>query len=146
MEIDLSGPMIADLKARARALRDERAWNGTPTTHAQALEMVAREHGARDWNTLCARMRRPVRLAPGSRVAGRYLGQPFAGRVHALSLLDRGRRMRIALQFDEPVDVVKFDSFSSLRRRVQAVIGPDGRSAAATSDGTPHLILDRAEG
>lgn len=145
MEIDLSGPMIAALKTRAKTLRDERSGIGTPTSYGQALELVAHENGARDWNTLRARVAKPLRLAPGMTVAGRYLGQSFAGHVHAVSLLGALNQMRVTLHFDAPVDVVTFDSFSSMRQRVTAVIGPDGRSAVHTSDGTPHLVLTHAQ-
>jgi len=146
MELDLSGPAIARLKEEARALRQDQNWNGTPITQAQALEMVAHKHGARDWNTLRARAARPTRLTLGTRVAGRYLGQAFEGRVHAIGSLDQGRKMRLTVHLDAPVDVVKFDSFSSLLHRVRGVIGPDGRSHASTSDGQPHLVLESAEG
>lgn len=146
MELDLSGPRIAALKAHARELRQERVWSGKPTTHAEALELMAGRHGARDWNTLHARLKRPVRLSLGSRVSGQYLSQPFEGYVHGLNLLDQGRRMRVVLHLDQPIDVVKFDSFSSMLQRVRAVIGADGRSMTTTSDGVPHLILETVEG
>lgn len=145
MELDLSGPMLASFKTRAKSLRQEGRSAGMATTHAQALELVARENGARDWNTLHARTAKPLRLAPGMRVAGTYLGQAFEGRVHAASLRGASDRMEVTLHFDTPVDVVTFDSFSALRQRVTAVIGVDGRSLRTTSDGTPHLQLTRAQ-
>ena len=43
--------------------------------------------------------------------------------------------------FDEPVDVVEFESFTGFRQRVTAMVGGDGVSWAKTSDGAPHLIL-----
>lgn len=141
MELTLSGPMIASYKQEAKTLRDA----GQAGSHAQALEHVAHSHGAKDWNTLRARAAKPVRLAPGMRVAGRYLGQAFEGRVHAASLLGTDQ-MRVTLHFDEPVDVVQFESFSSYRQRVTAVIGADGQSPRTTSDGVPHLIITLAEG
>ena len=48
----------------------------------------------------------------------------------------------MTLHFDEPVDVVTFDSFSNFRTRVSKVVGPDGRSFDVTSDGVPHLVID----
>ena len=38
-------------KARARELRAELAAAGTPISHSEALECVAKELGYRDWNT-----------------------------------------------------------------------------------------------
>ena len=52
-----------------------------------------------------------------------------------------GTRQRVTLHFDAPIDVVQFDSFSSFRQRVTAVIGVAGRSVEHTSNGTPHLVL-----
>lgn len=135
---------IAGLKAQARRLRailQETA--GTTVSHAQALELVARQHGARDWNTLRARNSPPKasELSVGATVSGRYLGQPFTGRVIGLSALSGGT-MRVTLHFDQPVDVVTFESFSAFRQRVSCVLGPDGRSPAKTSDGAPHLVID----
>jgi hypothetical protein len=42
------------LKSQAKALRADMATRGTPISHAQALETVAHQWGARDWNTLAA--------------------------------------------------------------------------------------------
>ena len=44
-------------------------------------------------------------------------------------------------QFDEPVDVVTWDSFSAFRRRVSCTIDRRGRTAERTSDGRPHMEL-----
>lgn len=49
---------------------------------------------------------------------------------------------RLVLDFDEPVDVVSFDSFSNFRKRVRAVVGPDGHSKERTSDGVPQMQLE----
>lgn len=133
---------LAEAKAQARALREALAARGSPVGHSQALELVARQNGARDWNTLHARLSRtepePFRL--GDAVRGRYLGQPFAGRIVALSRV--GARYRVALQLAEPVDTVRFESFSNMRRHVRGVVGPDGRSAQKTSDGAPQLVIE----
>ena len=49
---------------------------------------------------------------------------------------------RMTLNFDEPVDVVTFDSFSAFRQRVNCTVDETGRTAAKTSDGRPHLELE----
>lgn len=141
-------PSVAALKAQAKRLRAALAGDGAPLSHARALETLARQYGFANWNTLraMAEAAAPVgttglRLAPGDRVGGRYLGHPFEGRVVAARDIGAGRRLHLTVEFDEAVDVVAFDSFSSLRKRVTATLGPDGRSAARTSDGRPHMEL-----
>jgi len=139
-------PSVADLKAQAKRLRATLAADGHSLSHSQSLELLARQHGFRDWNTACAA------AAPGNalvfslndRVTGTYLKQPFSGRVHGVSYIGQSGQVRVTLAFDEPVDVVTHDSFSSLRSRVSCVIGPDGVSPAKTSDGEPHLRLKPA--
>ena len=141
MQLDLSRPALAAYKSEAKTLRQ----SADDMTHAQALETVARNHGVRDWNTLHAQANKPVRLSPGMRVTGHYIGQPFSGVVKGAQLWgSSGDRMRVTLHFDTPVDVVTFDSFSALRQRVSGVIDPEGRSVGHTSDGEPHLRLETA--
>ena len=135
--------LVTDYKAQAKRLRAKLRESGTKISHSEALEMIAGQHGARDWNTLSARTLRnePPVLAVGDRVSGRYLSQPFKGKILGLNMVNGGQT-QITLHFDEAVDVVTFDSFSSFRQRVTAVIGKDGRSVRKTSDGQPHLVLD----
>lgn len=137
-------PTLAEAKARARALRAALAAQGTDVSHSQALELIAQRHGYRDWNTFRARLdTAPARaLHPGDRVTGQYLSQPFAATIRAVETLHPGW-VRVTLDLDEAVDVVTFDSFSNFRKRITGVIGPEGRSREATSDGKSHLILDR---
>lgn len=132
------------LKAEARALRAESAVEGNPISHSEALERTARAHGYRDWNTVVGTLREPagcpVKL--GDRVSGTYLKQPFAGRVLSTTTLPRGKFHRLVIQFDEPVDVVTFDSFSAFRQRVTSTVDAYGRSPERTGDGVPHMQLD----
>ncbi len=136
---------LAEAKTQAKTLRLELARQGNEISHAQALELVARQHGARDWNTLHARLAKnlPEPFRFRQRVRGRYLGQPFAGEIVAVSAFGNAR-FKLSIQLDQPVDVVKFESFSNMRRRVSGVVGLDGRSDRETSDGTPHLIVERS--
>ncbi len=133
---------IFDAKAQARRLRQSLEAQGRKILHAQALDLIAQQQGLKDWNALSARLKEGARagLSTGSRISGRYLKQRFTGRVHTLTRLGEGAR--ITIHFDAPVDVVQFESFSSLRQRVSAVVGKDGRSFRKTSDGVPHLVLD----
>jgi len=132
-------------KARAREIRAELALAGTPISHSASLERVAQELGYRDWNTASARLSNEpeVALQVGDRVAGRYLKKPFAGRVLAVREMAGGSAFEISLEFDEPVDVVEFDSFSAFRRRINATVSPSGVSFSKTSDGVPHLVVER---
>jgi hypothetical protein len=134
---------VASAKSMAKLLRSDMTSNGTQMTHSQSLEQVARMHGYRDWNTMHAGLSQQpnsLSFAVGDRVQGKYLGQPFTGQLIGVQQTQKPMA-RVTIRFDEPGDVVKFDSFSSLRQRVTGEIGPDGRSLRKTSDGQPHLVL-----
>ena len=137
---------ISGLKQQAKRLRADLHTTGVDISHSQSLEMIAHQNGARDWNTLRAAVGNiPPLPKMGERVTGRYLGQQFAGEVRGISRLSGGDQYRITLHFDDPVDVVTFDSFSSFRQRVSTTITADGLSPRKTSDGQPQLIVDRPE-
>lgn len=133
---------VSEAKSKAKALRDALVGQGTRISHAQALELVAHQDGARDWNTLLAKLSRaePRALQLGDEVRGKYLGQTFMGRIVALSQV--GLNLNVSIQLDVPVDTVRFESFSNMRRRIRGVIGPDGRSVQKTSDNLPVLVID----
>ncbi|PIE12054.1 MAG: hypothetical protein CSA72_02790 [Rhodobacterales bacterium] len=133
-------------KAQAKALRQALAANNSPVSHAQALELVAQQHGARDWNTLHARLTRrnvPPELALGDRVTGTYLGQSYRGKIIAISGPPDHRHVEIRL--DEPVDTVTFASFSNWRRQIRGTLDAQGRSYRKTSDGVPQLVVEKGE-
>ena len=132
---------VAELKAQAKRLRERLRDMGKDITHGQALNLLAQQHGLRDWNALHARAGNRMRLQLGDRVRGTYLGQVFSGLVRGISTLGDGAQRRVTLQFDTPVDVVRFESFSSFRQRVTGVIDWDGRSPQRTSDGAPQLVV-----
>lgn len=140
--LDVLGPQT--LKAEARVLREQSIAAGQAITHSEALEQVARNHGYRDWNT--ARAALPERfgcpVALGQRVSGTYLKQSFTGTILGASVRPGAQFFRLAIHFDQPVDVVAFDSFSHMRQRVQCQVNAYGTSPAYTSDGYPHLQLD----
>ena len=146
MTFSLDTPSTTSLKAEARLLRAERAHAGTPITQGAALEIIARSHGYRDWNTLHAAVGNRPPFDPwqiGSRVRGHYLGQPFDAKVLGVqALTTQPGRYRLTLHFDEPVDVVTFESFSAFRQRVNCTVDETGRTIAKTSNGRPHLELE----
>lgn len=138
-------PSIEELKQQAKRLRARLAEDGDFICHSESLELIARQYGRRDWNTLhaAARNRPQPPVYVGARIKGRYLGQAFEGDVVAVNLLSPGRT-RITVVFDDAVDVVAFESFSAFRRRVTATIDDNGKSAEKTSDGVPHFVLETA--
>ncbi len=132
-------------KVRAKQLRAEALSNGKTISHSQALEQVARENGFGNWNVMSARLGNAPELSfhIGDEVSGRYLKQAFSGRVQAVRVLAGGHALEVVFDFDEPVDVVTFDSFSSWRKRVRATVTTQGISFAKTSDGVPQMIVER---
>lgn len=145
-------PSLDDLKQQAKRLRATLAGQGQILTHSAALELLAAQHGFKDWNTLSASVARApaesnergdisARFQLGNRVDGAYLGQPFQGEILGVHGLPDDK-YRLTVRFDEPVDVIEFDSMSNFRQRVTTVVAANGISPKKRSDGTPHLRLD----
>lgn len=137
-------PAIDDMKSQAKRLRGEMETRGAAMSHAEALELVARQHGHRDWNTAhaAAGNRAEPAFHVGQAVTGAYLGQNFLGEIIAVQRMADGGRWKLTIDLDEPVDVVTFDSFSNFRHRVTATVGKDGLTVEKTSNGQPHMRLD----
>jgi len=136
-------PTVSEAKQHAKQLRNQLADKGTEISHSNALERVAQHFGFRDWNTLHVALgnRPPKGWSLGGRVQGRYLSQRFEATVVAVEQLRPGW-FRLALELDEAVDVVTFESFSNFRKNIRGVVGPLGTSVERTSDGAPHLEID----
>ncbi len=133
----------ADAKNAAKNLRAHFVARGHTISHSKALELVAKSEGFRDWNTFSAYLKKCETLPgffAGDRIDAIYLGQPGSGVILKSEEFDQGR-WHVAIQLDDPVDVVRFDSFSSIRSRISATIGADGNSFDHTSDGNPILRL-----
>ncbi len=144
MNYSTSLPAITTLKKQAKRMREKLRDDGQPISHSQSLEIIARQLGYKDWNTLFAsagNRQSECPLVVGQRVQGQYLGQNFEGQLIGLVKLQTGNRFRVTLQFDEPVDVVTFDSFSAYRQRVSATVNVDGISPEKTGNGNPQLRL-----
>jgi len=138
-------PTIDILKNQAKNLRAVRAEQGDAVSHSRSLELVAHAFGFRDWNTLRAASSEaplPCPVAAGERVNGQYLGHDFEGEVLSAKALPETEQYQVGVKFDEPIDVVKFDSFSACRRRVCLKINRKGRTAEKLSSGQPHLVLN----
>ena len=139
-------PSLDALKDQAKRLRSRLASEGEAISHSKSLELVACQYGYRDWNTLHAALGNRPPFNPwmlGARVKGHYLGHPFEAEIlSAQALSAQPGRYRLTFKFDEPVDVVTFESFSAFRQRVTATIDETGRTVERTSNGRPHLELD----
>ena len=139
-----------DYKVQARRLREALAADNITVSHSRALELVARQNGARDWNTLAARDEEVVEgptgapFAVGERVAGTFNGNPAQGRVIGLAETIKPELWRVTVAFDPPVDVVTSKLFSSERRRIEMIVGRDGRSRRLTGTETGVMALKRA--
>ena len=132
------------VKSQAKSLRQSLAASGHTISHSEALELIAKQHGHRDWNTLHASLGNnagPPWIV-GSRVTGAYLGRRFAGEIIGIRDIADGSRFRITVRFDKAVDVIPFESMSNLRKQVNTVVDRAGRTWEKTSDGQPHMVLD----
>lgn len=138
-------PSLEGLKEQAKRLRNALEAEGQKTSHSKALELVASQYGFRDWNTLHAAVGNRPPLNPwmlGSKVKGFYLGQPFEAEILGVqAMATQPVRYRLTLHFDEPVDVVTFESFSAFRQRVHCTIDETGRTVEKTSNGRPQVEL-----
>jgi hypothetical protein len=143
MSLDLHN----DYKTQAKRLRSALADDGMAISHSRALELVARVHGARDWNTLSATPKAEAVGAPfsiGERVAGTFNDVPAQGRVIGISETIKPELWRVTVAFEPPVDVVTSKLFSSERRRITMIVGADGRSRRLTGTETGVMALRRA--
>lgn len=137
-------PTLESAKAHAKRLRTSLGRTGTEISHSKALELVAEQHGYRDWNTLHAAIgntRPGPPVSVGQTVTGDYLGKPFKGEVLGVRNMGHHELYRVTLRFEEPVDVSAFDSFEVLRRQVSAHLDRDGVTPEKTSNGLPHMAL-----
>lgn len=110
MNVSKPLPALEGLKEQAKRLRAALEEQGQTITHSKALELIAAQHGFRDWNTLHASVGNRPAFNPyllGSRVEGFYLGQPFVASVLGVQALGGDpERYRLTLHLDDPVDVV----------------------------------------
>ena len=89
-------------------LREELAAARTAVSHAQALELIARQHGFRDRNALhvSVRDRPPGGCNVGRRVTGRHLSQEVTASVPYAEQLRPGW---LRIDLDAAVDLVRYD-------------------------------------
>ncbi len=136
-------------KATAKRLRAALAEDGIAISHAKALELVAKQNGVRDWNTLVAQpataeQNATTPFAVGDRVAGTFNGRDARGRVIGLEETIKPDLWRVTVAFNPPVNAATSQLFTAERRRVQMVVGADGRSRRLTGTETGVMELKRA--
>lgn len=140
-----------DFKHQARRLRQALSEEGIAISHGKALDLVARQSGKRDWNTLAANGSKveaasvhddtaPYRV--GQRITGLFHTTPFDARIIAVKETIKPELWRITLQFDPAIDVAVSPNLSMLRRRVTAVVGTDGKSRRLTGSETGGIALN----
>ena len=140
----------SDYKTHAKRLRDALAADGIAVSHGKALELVARQNGARDWNTLAAKENGSetiVQTTPfnvGDRVEGTFNDSSAQGRIIGLAETIKPSLWRVTVQFDPPVNASTSRLFAAERRRVEMVVGADGRSRRLTGTETGVMALHRA--
>ncbi len=137
-------PAVSVLKDQAKRLRTSLAAEGAVIGHSKSLEMLAKQYGYRDWNTLhAASGNRPATFsfALGQHVEGLYLGKPFTGQVHAIRSVGADGWHRVTINFDGPVEVAGIEGMPVTRSRVSATLGPNGRTVEKTSNGQPHMVI-----
>ncbi|SNY94387.1 hypothetical protein SAMN04515647_4707 [Cohaesibacter sp. ES.047] len=133
---------IEEAKKQAKLLREKLRAEGMELSHSKTLELIAQQHGYRDWNTLFASFgnRASRQWQVGDRVSGLYLSQPFKAEIIAVRRMSDGW-YHLTFQFDEAVDVITFEGMSNWRTRTSQTVGPDGTTQEKTSDGRPHMVL-----
>jgi catechol 2,3-dioxygenase-like lactoylglutathione lyase family enzyme len=87
--------MSDSFKQMARRLRADLTERGVALTHSEALEIVAHQHGARDWNTLAARP--AVAAATSSGPSGSSAGDGPA--VPVLRIFDRAKAVEFYVDY-----------------------------------------------
>ena len=128
---------ISELKMMAKGLRSQREIG-----HSNSLEILAKQLGFRNWNTLSAKAAsNKPQWALGARVSGAYLGQAFEGKLVAVRAYGDERHHAITVQFDKPVEVAELGPYTATRIRVSAVIDDEGKTFEKTSNGKPHMLI-----
>ncbi|KAA9370980.1 MULTISPECIES: glyoxalase superfamily protein [Ochrobactrum] len=137
-----AGQMTTDFKHQARRLRQALGEEGITISHGKALDLVARQSGTRDWNTLAATSHENEAATPaqddtapyrvGQRVSGMFHTTPFDARIVGVEETIKRDLWRITLQFEPAINVAVSPNLSMLRRRFTVVVGADGKSRRLT--------------
>jgi hypothetical protein len=139
------GTQTHDFKTQARHLRDGLGADGVSLTHGKALELVAKMHGHRDWNTLSAASQAMKPEVPvfqlGQNVDALVHGKPGKGRIIGLEETINPDVLRLTVLFNPAVDMSTSEHFSAKRTRVTMEFGRDGRSKRLNGADTGVIAL-----
>ncbi|MFC7066943.1 glyoxalase superfamily protein [Brucella rhizosphaerae] len=141
-----AGQMTTEFKHQARRLRQALGEEGITISHGKALDLVARQSGTRDWNTLAATSGESQDVATaqpgiqedtapyrvGQHVSGMFHTTPFDARMVGVEETIKRDLWRITLQFEPAINVAVSPNLSMLRRRFTVVVGADGKSRRLT--------------
>ncbi|MDR6433823.1 glyoxalase superfamily protein [Brucella pseudogrignonensis] len=147
----LAGNTTTDFKHQARRLRQALGEEGINISHGKALDLVARQSGTRDWNTLAANSanietpkvegdKAPYRIS--QRVSGMFHSTAFEARIIGVEETIKPDLWRITLQFDPAINVAVSPNLSMLRRRFTFVVGADGKSRRLTGSESGGITLN----
>ncbi|MCX2697573.1 MULTISPECIES: glyoxalase superfamily protein [Ochrobactrum] len=147
----LAGHNTTHFKHQARRLRQALGEEGIQISHGKALDLVARQSGTRDWNTLAAYGAKtdaahiedgaaPYRVS--QRVSGTFHSTVFKARIIAVEETIKPDLWRITLQFDPAIDVAVSPNLTMLRRRYTVVVGADGKARRLTGSEAGGIALD----
>lgn len=148
--------MASDYKTHAKRLREALATEGVALSHGKALDIVARQNGERDWNTLSARLDKATPalaatvattaapFAVGDQVAGAFNGNAASGRIIGVAETIKPDLWRVTVKFSPPVDASTSANFRAERTRVEMIVGADGRSRRLTGTENGTMALHRA--
>lgn len=137
-------PSLEVVKRHAKRLRAALEETTVTLSHAESLEMIARQWGFSDWNTLCAMIKKqnsPSRLKIGDDISGEYLGQVFHAMIVDLVPLADEEIYIITLAFDKPLTVSNAHTNENLQNRITCTIGPGGKTVEKQACGAPVLQI-----
>ena len=144
----IHGTQTHDYKTQARQLRDGLGADGISLTHGKALELVAKMHGMRDWNTLSAASQTVTPQMPafqlGQNVDALVHGKPGKGRIVGLEETINPDVLRLTVLFNPAVDMSTSEHFSAMRTRVTMEFGRDGGSRRLNGADTGVVQLKAA--
>ena len=149
-----TGTIPNDYKHQAKRLRQALSENGIDISHGKALDLVARQSGSRDWNSLAVQADArptasvsPKGIAPyqvGQNVSGTYMASAFDARIIGVEETIKPDLWRITLQFTPQIDVALTPNMVVKRRRLTTIVSADGKSRRLTGSEAGGVLLNLA--
>ncbi|MBL4894375.1 MAG: hypothetical protein JKY59_05815 [Emcibacter sp.] len=134
---------LDNLKLQARRMRDHFAEKNIDLSHSAALEVLAKQHGFKDWNILSAILKISSKSVNWpeleDRIKGTYLGHAFTGKILKLQTTHAENNRRYTIRFDKPIDVVTSRHFSNYRQRINCFL--DQSLQSVNHKGQPDNIV-----